>query len=83
VGFFAILAERDEEMHRLQRDLDGRGVSVRYKPDDPGFSLLVEEKLDGFAVVRAPQWTMPGPEMQELRLSELPKSERVSPNNQL
>jgi hypothetical protein len=42
VGFFAILTERDEDMNQLHRDLDGRGVSVRYKPGTPGFSLLVE-----------------------------------------
>lgn len=74
MGFFAIIAGRDGEMNRLQRDLYGRRVSVRYKPGEPGFSLLVEKELDGFPVVRAPQWTMPSPELQELRLSELPKS---------
>jgi hypothetical protein len=76
VGFFAILAAREGELNRLQRDVEWRKVSVRYKPTEPSFSLLVEDELDGFALVRAPQWTMPGPELQELRLSELPKSQR-------
>jgi hypothetical protein len=74
VGFFAIVTKNDGEMNRLQRGLDGRGVSVRYKPAEPGFSLMVEKELVGFGVVRAPRWTMPGAELQELRLSELPKT---------
>jgi hypothetical protein len=55
-GFAAVAAEDMYAAEKLGKQADGRVVSVKYDPENPGISVLVEREIDGRPVKQDPMW---------------------------
>ena len=57
IGFFAVA--RDSGLaaeSELQQKLDGMSVSVRYDPEHPGRSFVVDSEVSGKDIHQSPDW---------------------------
>jgi len=55
-GLFVLAAEDMEVAEKLQKQADGKRVTVKYDPENPEISLLVDKELLGRRVVQNPPW---------------------------
>jgi len=55
-GFFAVYRENGISALELQERLAGRNVSVRYDPDNPKRSFVVEREILGKPIYQNPDW---------------------------
>jgi hypothetical protein len=53
-GLFALIAEDSYTAEKLQKQAEGRPVTVRYNPKTPGVSLLEDRQLLGRRVIQDP-----------------------------
>ena len=53
-GLFALIAEGLDTAEKLQKQADGKPVSVRHKPNHPEVSLLEEREFLGRRVIQDP-----------------------------
>ncbi len=55
-GIFASITNDEGTAERIQKELDGMQVSVRYDPRHPEKSFLVQEKLMNRPIYQNPFW---------------------------
>ncbi len=55
-GLFVLVAEDMEAAEKLQKDADGKRVTVKYDPKSPEISLLVDKELLGRRIAQNPTW---------------------------
>lgn len=55
-GLFALIAEDRDTAEKLQKQAEGRPVSVRYNPKSPEMSLLEDRELLGRRVIQDPMY---------------------------
>jgi hypothetical protein len=55
-GLFALIAEDRETAEKLQKQAEGRPVTVRYNPKSPEVSFLEDRELLGRRVVQDPMY---------------------------
>ncbi len=53
-GLFALVAEDRQTAEKLQKEAEGRQVTVRYNPKTPDVSLLEDREFLGRKVVQDP-----------------------------
>jgi hypothetical protein len=62
-GFFALYGD-DSQVRKLQDDLTGAHIQIRYDPSDPNVSYLLDNKdsrFDGLAATQNPEWLNQSP----------------------
>lgn len=55
-GLFVLVAGDEETAVNLQKQCDGKGVTVRYSRTNPDISFLVENQLMDRPIVQNPWW---------------------------
>lgn len=56
LGFFVIIARDQKAAENLQTQCNGKSVTVKYDPQNPGISVLVESELLGRSLLQNPLW---------------------------
>ena len=55
-GFFVLGAEDEGAADSLQKQAEGLNVTVRYNPENPDVSLLVDDEVQGRKISQNPHW---------------------------
>ena len=55
-GFFVLGAEDEGAADSLQKQAEGLSVTVRYNPETPDVSLLVDDEVQGRKISQNPHW---------------------------